>query len=397
MPAKITTKSDLCQVRLPCYSLWTMEKQPRALMAYMTGTGNTAHAASAIAQELAREGWTVRLAELGREAAPALEEADLLVLGFPVLGFGMPGLVRGKLKGMRGCGRPAAVFATWGGEGTIALWQACWFLRRKGFRAVAASGATYPFQWTHVTPPPAEKTASGMIEGGEEQARRFGQMLAADLGGEGARQPARMLARMPGTPLRRAAAFLLTFPFPALYSWIGRSGLAAMYAADERCRACGNCARDCPAEAIVLSGTGAARRPRWRASCQGCNRCINLCPRRAVQVSPVRAAVHLLFNSAVIAGIVIGLNRVAGAAVEAAAAAALSVPGPIMVCGYIAALIALVVLGSRLQFAGLERPLFALESIPTVRRTIAHSWTARFPRYRCPGFQPARDERPPLS
>jgi len=85
----------------------------------------------------------------------------------------------------------------------------------------------------------------------------------------------------------------------------------------------------------------------------------------------------------------------AAAAVEAAAAAALSVPGPIMVLGYIAALIALMVLGSRLQFAGLEPPLFALESIPGVRRTIAHSWTARFPRYGCQGFRPAQEERSP--
>jgi ferredoxin len=161
-----------------------------------------------------------------------------------------------------------------------------------------------------------------------------------------------------------------------------------MFAADERCTACGSCARDCPAGAIVMAGTGPARRPRWGWQCEGCNRCINLCPREAVQASPIRSAVHTFLNAALIAAVVVGLNR---------AAVALSVPGLAGVIAYAAALIALVVVGSRLQFAGLERPLFALESIPAVRRTIGHSWTARFPRYQCPGFQPARDGRAPLS
>jgi ferredoxin len=168
-------------------------------------------------------------------------------------------------------------------------------------------------------------------------------------------------------------------PVAFLYSRIGRFGLAAMYAADERCKACGNCERDCQAGAIVMAGAGIRRRPRWRASCQGCNRCINLCQRAAVQVSQVRTVVHLLLNTAVIIAIILGLNRLAEAA---------SLPALISVPAYILALIALTILGSRLQFSALEPALFALEGVPTMRRLLNRSWTTRFPRYRCDGFNP---------
>ena len=130
---------------------------------------------------------------------------------------------------------------------------------------------------------------------------------------------------------------------------------------------------------------GPRRRPRWLASCQGCNRCINLCPRAAVQVSPLRAGIHLVLNAAVVTAIVIGLNRLAEAAAFPRVASAPA---------YVAALIALTVLGSRLQFAALEPVLFALEGVPRIRKLLDRSWTTRFPRYRCEGFSPQRGREP---
>jgi ferredoxin len=180
----------------------------------------------------------------------------------------------------------------------------------------------------------------------------------------------------------RAREILPTFlglPIAFVYSWIGRFGLAAMYAADERCKACGNCERDCPAGAIVMRGTGARRRPRWLATCQGCNRCINLCPREAIQVSQMRAVVHLLLNTVVIVAIIVGLNRLAAAA---------ALPSLVSIPAYAVVLIALAVFVSRLQFVALEPLLFALEGVPLIRRLLSRSWTAHFPRYRCEGFNP---------
>ena len=354
--------------------LGNMEKEGRAIIFYMTGTGNTARAAGVIAEELGRSGWTTKAAEIriGADLPSGTIDTDLLVLCFPVLGFGMPALVRELLKSLKGRGQRAAVFATWGGEGAAALWQGRRFLRQRGFRLVASGGAAYPFQWTQVVPPPAGAELHHMMETGDTAVREFGKTVAHT----------EALSRVP-FKLRQIIPILLGLPIALVYSRIGRFGLGAMYAADERCKACGNCARDCPAGAIIMAGAGPRQRPRWLASCQGCNRCINLCPRAAVQASPLRIGVHLILNTAVIAAIIIGLNRAAAAATTVLAAPAL-VSGLV----YAAALIALTVLGSRLQFAALEPALFAVEGVPRMRRLLARSWTTHFPRYRCEGFNP---------
>jgi Pyruvate/2-oxoacid:ferredoxin oxidoreductase delta subunit len=350
-----------------------MENPGRAILLYMTGTGNTARAARVIGAELRRSGWTTNAAELRMDADLPGEvfQGDLLVLCFPVLGFCMPSLVKDLLKGLKGRGQPAAVFATWGGEGASALWQARRFVRRKGFRVIASGGATYPFQWRQVIPPQSGIEARRVTDTGDGAARKFANRLAAEMT---AGQPA-----LAATKPRQIIPIVVGLPIAFIYSWIGRFGLAAMFAADEHCKACAMCERDCPAGAIVMAGEGLRRRPRWGARCQGCNRCINLCPRSAVQASQLRAAVHLLLNAAVIAAIIVGLNRLAAAA---------AFPAVVSVPAYAAALIAMTVLGSRLQFAALEPMLFALEGAPAMRRLLARSWTARFPRYRCEGFDP---------
>jgi ferredoxin len=368
-----------------------MEKAGTAAILYMTGTGNTARAAGVICKELADMGWGVRSEELrkGPKAPRGKFTEDLLVLCFPTLGFGMPALVRSKLRALRGKGKAAAVFATWGGEGRAALWQARGFLARRGFRVAAAGGGSYPYQWTQMVAPPTLEEAASMVSHGDGEARRFGAALAVTRSTALAVTQATALPKDPGTRLAAAPKMnprnflpvLLGLLVAYLYSWIGRQGLGAMYAADSRCKACGKCVTDCPAGAISMAGAGPARRPRWTGRCQGCNRCINLCARGAVQTSPFRAAVHLPLNVAVITAMVFGLSWLS---------AILHAPAPVSVPAFVVALVALIVFGSRLQFRALEPLLFALESRPAFRALIGRSWTARFPRYKCEGFTPAR-------
>lgn len=370
-----------------------MENEGTAVVLYMTGTGNTARASGVISEELADAGWTVATQELRRDTAilPTAVtpqghfSGDLLVLCFPTLGFGMPALVKNMLRGLRGRGTPAAVFATWGGEGRAAVWQARGFLARRGFKVVAAGGASYPFQWTQVMAPTGEDEARTMVGEGDSEARQFAASLTRNLARDLVEVPAWSRSARPKANPRNFIPVLLGLLVAYSYSWIGRSGLAALYAADSRCKACGKCVSDCPAGAIALSGRGRSRRPRWNGRCQGCNRCINLCARGAVQSSPLRTLVHLPLNVAVVAAIVTVLN---------VAAAALHAPAPLSGIAYIAALIAFIVFGSRLQFRVMEPVLYELESTPVLRGLIGRSWTARFPRYRCEGFTPGRPARP---
>ena len=321
----------------------------------MSGTGNTAHAASVIAKGMNDAGWRAQTAEI-RKGVPMAElaaDADLLILCFPVLGFGMPALVRTSLRGIKGNRRKAAIFATWGGEPGAALLQARWFLGRHGFRVVCATGAAYPFQWTQMMSPPKEDEARETVASGDEEAWAFAKAL--------------LEGRPRSTAATNPLSVLLGLLVAWLYTLIGRHGLGAMYAADERCKACGNCVPDCPAGVIEIAGTGSARRPRWRFGCQGCNRCINLCRRQAVQVSPLRTAIHLVLNVAVVAAIVNGLN--------CGAAALGAFPGTpaLTTVAYIIILAVLIVLESWLQFVVLEPLLFWLESIPFVRKAVAKS------------------------
>ena len=354
----------------------------QATILYMTGTGNTRRAAEIIAGELQAAGWSTHAQELrrGADLPRGQFEGDLLVLAFPVLGFGMPALVRSLLRGLRGPrgepdgnGRencPAAIFATWGGAPFASLWQAHRFLRRKGFQVIAAGGAVYPFNWTQVISPPPASDAKAMITTGDKVARDFAAHIQKTASGSAAAAP-----RVRYAILR----VLLSLPIAFIYSTIGRFGLGGLFVADSGCIACGVCARDCPAAAITLTGTGPLRRPRWKSACQGCNRCINLCPKSAIQCSLFRAAVHLTVNTALIVALVIGLNRLSAAA---------ALPPYLSVPSWIALFIACSVYGSRLQFAALEPLLFRLEGVPAIRRLAKRSWTARFRRYHAPARRP---------
>ena len=95
----------------------------------------------------------------------------------------------------------------------------------------------------------------------------------------------------------------------------------------------------------------------------------------------------MLLNVLVVYAVVIGLNH------AASAAAAWGAPGLLRIPVYVVLLCVLAVLGSRLQFVTLEPVLFALEGVPALRSLVGRSWTARFPRYRCPGFRPGPRRR----
>lgn len=352
---------------------------PNATILYMTGTGNTRRAASVIAERLSAAEWGVNMMEL-RKAAEAPRGAfqdDLLVLSFPVLAFGMPALARTLLRGLRGQGRAAAIFATWGGDPLSAIWLSGRFLKQRGFRVVAAGGESYPFNWTQMVNPTGEPDASDMIHAGDAAASRFADELTAAMK-DTASNGAMLRLKLP------ALSAVIGLPVSFIYSTMGRFGLAALFAADDRCKACGTCARDCPAASIVMAGKGKHRRPRWLTRCQGCNRCINLCPEAAIQSSVFRAAVHLTVNVALFAALVIGLHRLSALA---------ALPPYLTVPAWIALFIAGFIYGSRLQFAALDPVLFSLESLPGLRRFLRRSWTASFRRYSCEGFAPQETKR----
>jgi ferredoxin len=356
------------------------EKARAATILHFTGTGNTRRAAEIIAERLQAAGWDVVVHELRKDTALPQQPEDgrLLVLSFPVLGLGMPAFVRTQLRGLRGrpaganaasnCAErpPAAVFATWGGAPSAALWQAERFLRGKGFAVIAAGGAAYPFNWTQFVQPPDASGTAEMLAEGDAGAAAFAELLLQ------ARRAAPMTA---ASPRAATPVLLLELAVYFLFSTIGRYGLAGLFTADERCTACGICTKGCPVGVLALRGKGSARRPSWRMGCQSCNRCINSCPRNAIQGSAFRAIVHGSVNAVLLIALIIGLNSLS---------AALALPAWLSVPVWIAVFVLGCVYLTRLQLAALEPLVFRLESIPFLRRLAGRSWTAGFRRYTAP-------------
>lgn len=70
-----------------------------------------------------------------------------------------------------------------------------------------------------------------------------------------------------------------------IFSFIYRKSLSHVarmdksFLSDEKCNACGICAKICPAQNILMS----ARKPVWQHRCEQCFACIQWCPEEAIQ------------------------------------------------------------------------------------------------------------------
>lgn len=263
---------------------------------YFTGTGNTARACSIAAKEFEALGWTVTVQEI-RAAMQApykgTEEADLLLVAFPVLGFSPPVTVLKwisrlpKQKGLK-----AATLAIGGathlgdryipGWGADAAFSAARSLARRGREIIGIGEYSYPDNFTQATNPPDEKWCAEIRRINDPEVATFARKLI-----DAVRSPELKPILPRGRKVR--------VPFAAiafLFRWFARPLLSRTYVSDDTCTGCGLCARNCPARAIKIR----RGRPRWNLRCVSCNRCINICPSKSVLTSSAALALHLLFS-----------------------------------------------------------------------------------------------------
>lgn len=367
----------------------------KALYAYYTGTGNTLRALEKAAEGLAAAGWEGEWMEIragGPSLGTALEslrEKDLLVLGFPALGFSAPQPVIRALRSLPGlpglraavlcaCGATAAkgrVSVGWSGT---AVPEVLRILVRKGAVPVGTVEASYPENWTQVSPPGDEAGRAAMTSLGDGQAREFGVRLAASLAADEQVSQGLPAGSVLRGPVSRALGPLMARGFRTL----GRRLLARLFVADGSCTSCGLCARSCPAGAIRMTGA----RPAWTTACSACNRCINLCPEKAIQTSYARLVLVLGLNLAALflsgpaaralLGAVSGAGRPASGGIGAFAA------GPALYLGF-----------SLLQAGPLDAGLRVLERSGALGALFSRGFTERFGRYLAPGFRPGKNAR----
>jgi len=73
-------------------------------------------------------------------------------------------------------------------------------------------------------------------------------------------------------------------PISLGYLVMGRFWLSKLFFTSENCTGCGQCAKNCPVNAIKMVGSKKPR-PYWTFNCESCMRCMGYCPNQAVEVS----------------------------------------------------------------------------------------------------------------
>ncbi len=342
---------------------------------YFTSTGNTERAVGILKKELDAAGIETRLTRI--EPGLRVErDGSPLVVAFPVYAFAPPVMVASFLKslpsglGADGSRTRASVLAVDGGGPMGAPWRAAAVLERRGYDIALVASASYPANWTQFAEPPAPRDAAVMMARGDAMAGAFAAAIASD-------DPS-LCTRALKPPF---GSRILSF----LFGSIGRRFLAKLFIADADCDGCGLCARACPANAILMRGSGKGR-PYWKTECESCNRCINVCPKKAIVTSIGRiASLSALAVGVCWAGIAAYAAFIAPAIVARLPAWAAMIANGLAVAAIVViAHVAAIVL-DRLIVSRIQR-------LPGFRRFFFWSFNKGTRRYRAEGWKP--DLRP---
>lgn len=252
----------------------------RLLIAYFSGTGNTAYVAAYLKQALGRLPLTADLDTIERRQPARARTFDILAVGFPVYGCAPPTLVLDYIDLLPdGNRRGAFVFCTRGLFAGGAPLLALRHLARRGYVPLGAISVKMPGtdalafsrKDSHSAITAMNRDYSHISEIDRFIAARA-EVLAAIAAGNPAasyRQP-----RFPNVVASVLTGFCIAV-MPLIIGFLRRR-----LRADERCVSCGLCERICPMGNIRIRGG----RPHFDRHCILCLRCLHNCPHEAIQI-----------------------------------------------------------------------------------------------------------------
>ncbi len=228
-----------------------------------SGTGNSAHAARAIAEVVGDE--VVSLNErikAGDESALHSDAPWLIVA--PTYAWRMPRVVERHIRRTRLTGSDKAYFLLTCGE---SAGNAGAYARRlcaqKGFAYMGLAGIVMPENYVALFPVPDAAEAKAIVERAEPGIARAAALIQA--GRPFAEQPVKGDDKLKSGPMNLAFyAFTVS---------------AKGFHATAACVGCGRCAALCPLNNVELVDG----KPRWGSRCTHCMGCICGCPALAVE------------------------------------------------------------------------------------------------------------------
>jgi ferredoxin len=226
---------------------------------YFTGTGCTRMAARQLEAALIRRGVPVRLEEMTSEQQEVSEQAELLILMYPVYAFNAPKPIDRFIKSRPRVGQsPAAVISVSGG-GEVASNKAsrCGTIRRlrnKGYAVVYEDMLVMPANCIEATPLPMAQLLLRALP--EKTERIAGELIAGTI------------RRTKPGPVNRLVAALMNF------EKLGATMLGLHMRVADICTGCAVCALGCPTGNIAMKNG----RPVFSKKCVSCLRCVYACP-----------------------------------------------------------------------------------------------------------------------
>ncbi len=236
----------------------------KLLIAYFSGTGNTAYVASLLGQRLSSS-FEVVLREMTEVTEDDVGKADCLGLGFPVHAFNAPEVFYRWVKGLKNVrGKKVFAFST-SGEGLrqndVPFSYLAALLKRKGAVLISARRYVMPYDIIFRV---EEAMASTMV--------RYAGLLSAYQAAEIARMEE---FAVPRNTLRRIVSFLFRIEWP-----YARFQGKRMKVDENGCSRCGLCASNCPVGNIRLEEGKVV----FSRKCTMCMRCVMNCPRDCIRL-----------------------------------------------------------------------------------------------------------------
>jgi ferredoxin/flavodoxin len=264
----------------------------RLMIHYFTGTGNTEHAVRLIGDKMKSDGYLVEYTKIEKGTIPPDGNYDLQVIAFPVYALSAPVMVKRYALNFRTSieKNQVSILAIPGalvfgnkiiqGDNGSALETIEKIMKKKNYNVFLTDEISFPQNWTQFINPLTPGQSKIVFDSSDTKLAGYVDNLK--------NKQQNLYRAKKGTAVIAAIISKLF--------GLGRRFLGKLYIADNKCNACGICARSCPAKTIRMI----ARIPVWKLNCEGCNKCINICPKASIQLSFPKTIIHIILNITVI-------------------------------------------------------------------------------------------------